>query len=190
MEPFPKDKTMVQAYKCKCKISYKTRTNESPADAGTLLTHTTDVGGDFMTIPSSGLRWESEPIEKAIEEEDMQAGRILPTIEHQMSWDEVSFVPYGAIRNSIGCVNSANWFGAAAETLLFCGASIGREVMTDGSQTYKIDYKFTERPIVTDTGTFGWNHFYRAGKGRWEKIKTKPTNEDIYKKVNFNPLFS
>ena len=188
MEPFPKDKTMVQASLVKAKISYKTRDNEQPPDAGTLLTHTTDVGGDFMTLPSSGLRWESET--KAIQEEDLQAGKIMPTIEHAMSWDEVAVVPYGAIRASIGCVNNSAFFGAPAETLLFCGASISREVMTDGAQKFKIDYKFTERPIVTASGTFGWNHFYRASEGQWERLKTRPTGEDIYQKVNFAPLFA
>jgi len=194
VSPFPKDLTHghgppdAQAPKLRCKIKYKTTERNDDDEPGTLVTHTIDVGGDFLTLPGHGLKWKGES--QAVQEEDIQAGKIVPQMEHQLSWDDVSTVPYSAIRNCIGCVNNSSFFGAARETMLFCGANIERSVLTDGTASYKIDYKLSERVLRQGSTSVGWNHFYRPGTGNWEKLQTLNTNELIYTQVNLQSLFS
>ena len=194
VSPFPSDLPLghsVSGYPMvQCSVSYSTPDedkDEEEEDAETVLTHSYDVGGEFLTIPSTGLKWEGEA--NAVKNEDMQAGKIIPQIEHGIGWERVAKVPFAAIRSCIGCVNSGSFFGAAKETLLFVGASITKTVNTDGETEWKVDYKFSERVVNSGSKQLGWNHFYRPDKGEWQKLKTMKTGDNIYKGESFTSLF-
>lgn len=154
IEPFPGDEIGAPDMICsgaspnylfaKVTIDYKTL-DYDPSD---LIKRKYSYGGEFMTLPSSGLRWNSQPHGATIQSEDLHAGRILPTLEHEMEFGQVYFVPWLAIRLCLGHVNSWWFEGAPPETLLFLGADINFSFNHRGNQVWKITYKFSERIVM------------------------------------------
>tara|TARA_B100000519_G_scaffold171024_1_gene157089 strand:+ start:40479 stop:41273 length:795 start_codon:yes stop_codon:yes gene_type:complete len=191
--PFPDDLplgySMHGLARCKVTIQYETLTDEKDADANNnLVTHTLDVSGEFLTMPSTGLKWQGEA--KAIPNDDLQAGKIIPQVEHSISWPDVLNVPYSAIRNCVGKVNSGNFFGAAAESLLFVGAQIEKTVNSHGKRTYKVDYRFSERLLKHKNQSVGWNHFFDPKTGNWRYLVTLKGGDKMYDDANFKTLFT
>jgi len=189
VEPFPADLPGGGAADshAKCNLTFKADPREEDEDGETLLTHTYDVGGEFLTLPQSGMRWEGgDPIKQ----EDITAGKIVPQVEHQMTWEQVPFVPIAAIRANIGTVNGGPFFGASSESLLFVGAQITRTVTTDGQQPYKVDYRFSERVLQHGSYRVGWNHFFNPDNGQWRRIVSVGTGAYVYRYGNFGALFS
>ena len=184
----------------KCTIQYDTTNalqadSENPddntADPVTHLTHRWSTGGEFLTLPESGLKWDDGTGEPVTQE--VSAGIIVPHIEHQITWPRIINPPFTAIRNTIGTVNNAaltfQTGQIAAETLLFLGAEMQREVMSDGTRAWSVGYRFSERRVTSgdenDPGggnPGGWNHFFRStirvGSG-WYRLVKKGGADDL-----------
>lgn len=179
--------------KAKVRIEFETppyQPDDQGPDPQLLLQHRLAIGGEFLTIDSYGLKW----VDGGLVHEDVTAGKLLPLMEHQMTWQRVEHPPFAVIRDRIGCVNNtAMTFKTGLilpETLLFLGAELRRDILTNGALAWEVVYRFSERNvIVTDPsaegittsddceaagGNFengaceyikgGWNHFYRSEK--------------------------
>lgn len=169
-------------------IQYETLDREEETvDSKTFLSHKISIGGEFLTLPASGFKWEGTT--KIVQNEDIGGGKLIPTAEHQFTWDLVPNPPFAAIRAAVGGVNNATFFGAAAETLLFLGAEMERQFTTDGLSPWKLDYRFSERLLKFGSQSVGWNHFYRPNTGTWTRLIAVATSAYVYPLVPYSGLF-
>ena len=144
-------------------------------DPVALLQQRMSVGGEFIRFRSNGLEWS----DGGRVSEDVNAGVLIPTFEHQMRWPRVQFPPFAAMRATIGCVNSeTRSFSTgviAPETLLFIGVELQRDILANGDLAWEVGYRFTERRVSLTEADFlggnpanpsiavgGWNHFFRS----------------------------
>lgn len=171
-------------------IDYKTTDrDEDQGDDGDsddpqkFMTHSISLGGQFLNMPSSGLKWDGEV--DPIKADNINAGKIIPTIEHQFDWEFVPNPPFASIRTSIGRVNSGSFVGASSESLLFLGAEASREITYQGAKLWRISYRFSERLLE---GNKGWNYFYREDTGSWELLR-QLNGDTIYEATDFSSIF-
>lgn len=215
--------TLISYQRAKWTIRYETQrgsfpNNENEAleegDPVPFLSHRWSAGGEFLTLNNSGLEWSTD---SGAVSEDVNAGLLIPTIEHQITWERVVRPPFNGIRATLGKVNEARGSFATGtiykETLLFVGAELERQVMSDGKRAWKVAYRFSERAVeATDTGSDsiqaivsgavetttigGWNHFYRQLDGKTgfyrlaKKLEGDVTDAFIYPLANFAALFT
>lgn len=185
----------------KVTIEYSTTTQEASDDL--LRTHRMSLGGEMMILPVGGFGWTSEQTDDfvPIQHEDVRIGKVIPTIEHSISFEYVPNPPTTAILDTIGCVNESLWeplntISAPAETALFLGADMYRRTTTLGEEAWKLEYRFSQRSIKGLAGELpgglsdpvGWNHFYHPQNHWWERIKNKQGG-NVYYKADFAPLF-
>lgn len=201
----------------KVTIEYATRTIEldtagggagtspSGADTGTLQSHRISIGGEAMILPVGAFGWAltqaTFPGEfRPLQNENIRVGKIIPTIEHTLSFEYVPHPPFGTIAAMIGCVNSAVLlFNAQAETLLFVGADATRRVTAQGTEAWKLEYRFSQKIVKGrlvggtvlsgfEAVAIGWNHYFNPAEQWWDKVQT--SNGDYpYATANFAYLF-
>lgn len=168
-------------------ISYKTKDYDD--SGGEVLSHKTSIGAEFLTLPSGHLRWESQPVGERIPDQ-IEAGKLIPTVEHQLTYHYVPEPNFDVITAFTGCVNgSVGLFNAAPETLLFLGAEAERSITVFGVEAWKLDFRFTQRVVKHGPYSVGWNHFFRTSTGAWERILTQ-VGDPIYNLVEFSYLFT
>ncbi len=175
----------------KIEVTY-TRVDFDEEDDGAggfdLLSRKWSFTGEFMTLPSHSLEWEDIP-GQAVQQEEISAAKIIPTIEHSITQHRRTSINWTAIRENFGKVNDGEYQGAADETLLLAGVEISFQFNSNGTKVYTQDLKFHERLIKQGANTYGWNHFLRAD-GQWKRLKDKAGNL-IYPKTNdFADLFT
>jgi hypothetical protein len=146
-----------------------------------------NVGGEFLTLSAAGLKWEGTST--AIKGDDVQAGKMIPTLEHELKWDNIINPPFAAIRDMIGKVNGTGFNGASVETLLFLGAQMTRQGSVEiGVHPWDITYKFSEKIVKQGGLSVGWNHFFRPDTGKFHRLKQVDGNA-IYDSAAFDYLF-
>jgi hypothetical protein len=161
-------------------------TTEQPV---TLLEHSVHVGAEFLTISSLILEWEKEPKETT---RKVRAGKLVPTMEHQITWNNVQTPPWWNIRRCNGRVNDGSFLGAPVECVLFVGCDANRTITNDGKKAWTLKYKFSEKQIEP---TKGWNYFYRAEKDaplRLDKLRVGEgvNARYIYELSNLSSLYN
>jgi hypothetical protein len=161
-------------YKSKPYINNQPNQNDLPGNkpgsqGGTMISYDVDIGGNFLTLPNSALMWASDS--SAIFNKDIQFGVVAVTIEHTVTWHNMLIPPWGAIRRCAGNVNSTVMLGASIGNLMFVGVNGSREFSVQGSPTWTLKYKFSEKqtsslvatlPAVAGLG--GWNLYLRPDK--------------------------
>jgi len=166
------------------------------SDPVPMLTHEWDVGGEFLVFKGATLQWS----DGAAGGSDARGGILIPTVEWSVTWPRLTTPPFSAIRSCIGKVNSNSMtFDTGTvdpETLLFLGAKVRRDFLSDGSLAWQFTYKFSERrvPAADQAAIGGWNHFFRnnpAKNGFYRLRLTTAVNgsKDIYQLIDFSPLF-
>jgi len=178
-------------------VSYKGREQDCPDDdeQGQNIEYSIDIQADVMTLPNSGLKWDAANDEgKTHVNEDLQAGIVLPMIEHNVTMTNVPNPPMDAIRASIGKLNEADFRGAAEATAMFAGASVTLGFSPRGNPVYTVNYRILERGWQTaDGNAVTWLMMYRskpaAADQHWQVI-TQEDGEDIYQSTDFSELFN
>jgi hypothetical protein len=164
----------------------------------TLVTYRMNFGGQAMTLPSYNLRWQLEgsvPVAP-----DAVPCLRVPITEHQITWHRVASPPWDAIRTCQGAVNADVFLGAAAETLLFDGASatpefVGFDAQNEPQFAWRLVFVFREKAIklmqADGESTFGWNHAYRGlpPDSAWDRLVDEQGNT-LYREADFAMLFS
>lgn len=159
-----------------------------PYESDTLLQARYSVGAEFLRMPGRSLYWEDD--DEPIKNEDVQAGKLIPMIEHSFTRYRAVSIPWTAIRANIGCVNDGIYRGVADQQLLFVGAEISWQYEQSGVQTWTLDYRFHERNIKVGNNTYGWNHVFDPTSKTWRKVIDGNGNS-LYKKVTtFDQLFA
>lgn len=169
-------------------IRYSTKLPYNPE---TLVTRKWSFTGEFLTIPASSVKWDNGD---AVENEEISAAKIIPMIEHALTLHKVLSIPWTTIKDCIGkvnqnAINDSIFDSVAAEQLLYMGASIDWKLTTDGNEEWTIEHRFQERKVKHAANEYGWNHFWRPDKKRWEKLKDD-NGDNIYPKTtSFSSLF-
>ena len=142
----------------------------------TFVSYKVSISGEFLTYPSSALRWD-QPSDQSLSDnpsnpiapkftatgDDTMASVIIPMLEHTLTWPQVAFPPWTAIRSCIGKVNAYTFCGAPPETLLFLGCEASRDITSEGIRCWNIEYKFSEKNQnpLNPLNPQGWNYFLR-----------------------------
>lgn len=162
--------------------TYKSRADADPENddpdipKGTVLTYSSDLGGETITIPGRAYTWGAGGDKLPA---DVNPGVFMPTGSYTLKWDRVASPPWSAIRNTRGKINSTAFHGAAARTVLFLGARASRQFeFLHGATLWSLEYSFAERAVE-------WNKFFRVETGVWTEINPKP-----YAEASFSNLFT
>jgi hypothetical protein len=117
------------------------------------LSHSWSAGGEVITMENADMTWTGGDKARA-HAAASNANFIVPTIEHSITWHRVMSPPFAAIRTAMGKVNENTMdldtgVNIWPETLLFLGAELSRDFLTDGSRVWQVVYKFSERRVET-----------------------------------------
>ncbi len=175
--------------------------SDDEGDPVPFLRHRWSVGGEFLSLPASGLEWAAAG---DVVPEDINAGVFVPTIEHEITIPRIASPPFSVIRDRIGTVNvaavSLSTGAIDPETLLFLGAEIEREVMSNGERAWGVSYRFSERRVYPQdqdaeaVGFGGWNHYWLSSSadGGWYRLLRKNSSggdQSLFRKTSFSELF-
>jgi hypothetical protein len=162
----------------------------------TVLTHSEDIGAEYLTTPGRTWAWETDGTSVA---DDVNPGILVATRIITLRWDRIRNPPWTNIRDVRGKINNAQFIDSPTGTLLFLGARISRKfhfILDDG--LWQLDYQFSERIVREGGSSYGWNYFYRerpAGGVHWLRIAAKDaagavTTTYPYESADFSTLFA
>lgn len=140
---------------------------------------------ESISVNAVDARWEDGGLIKIPVDHFKRVG----ITDHHITVYRASTDKDAAIRANIGCVNSATFEGAAAETLLFTGVDEDFQYGTSGVKSRTRTYHFRERRIVVGSNVYGWNHAFREETGAWERVKYKDGSYMHLLSSAFNTLF-
>lgn len=162
------------------------------------LEHRWTIGAEFLTVPpTTELTWWNGGVPATADpvSDEVVIGKRIPTIEHQLSWPYVLYPPFAAMRSCIGKTNSAQitfQTGVIAPgTLLFVGAELQRQVLSNGTRAWNVSYRFSEKNIRSDDGTVqGWNVLWNPVSAVFDSLSNGGTiNTFPYELTDFSGLF-
>jgi len=144
------------------------------------LSHQISSGGEVITLEHSSLVWSHG---KNVEGTNVSASKVVPTLEHSITWNRVLSPNWDKLRDLIGKVNNTDLgpFQTGTmynETLLYLGYQASPDITADGTRVWNLSLRFSERrvtelckesvggAVIADgitgyEGVYGgWNHFY------------------------------
>ncbi len=195
--------TLAEFEKAKVTLSYVTptfNTNqldlEFPAadnpDPVSLLDHKWAAGGQYITIkPTSKMSFAGN-IGGAVSDK-VVATLFEPAIQHVITWPYVTNPPFAAIRTCLGKINNAvmNFQTGAIEisSLMFMGAELSGQVLSDGTKAWQVSYHFSERRVQSFGGIWGWNIFWDPIKNRYDVLVLNTAGDKLFLSTDLSVLF-
>lgn len=151
-----------------CKVSYAPwesedyNSPESPDDPSSTLNNFDLLVGNMnfrteaMTLPGKVFKWEGSG--KDVANNSINPVLMIQLMDFTVSIPQAKFVPLYAVRKNIGRVNSEEFFGAAPETVLYLGTGVRWRHSSDGSRTFDLEHRFSEKRIpsalVSELGNY------------------------------------
>ena len=184
-------------------VYYKIQTSqdleEGPtAESGTRLTYRINFQLQEVEINGSGLYWNGSTTSLGANDAVVKT---VPLTEHILTWKQVLFPPWTAMRELQGKVNSVEFLDCPPGTLLYEGVGVNklfRSDLQDGASEFcwQLEYRFMQRIIYQGASRYGWNAVYRKETGKWENVlfgKSAGYELDsgtpFYESGDFNALF-
>ncbi len=180
-------------------VDYKTTTQQDiddgpDAETGTRLTYRITYESIETALNPVGAFWENSTA--ALTSSDTLVKRIPQTI-HILTWQQVLYPPWTAIRLLQGCVNNTEFLNCPAGTLLFDGVTVNklyRGDLQDGASEFcwSLEYRLRQKIIYQNSNAYGWNHEFRSDTGVWERLKLGTPGSpasDLYDSGDFSTLF-
>ena len=102
--------------------------------------------------------------------EKVNAIKLLPHIEHEITWPRVPRPAFTYLKEAVGKVNEFEMTFRTGkippECLLFTGARIQETVMSNGETSWELVMSFSERQVKArdQFAPGGWNHFFRSNR--------------------------
>jgi hypothetical protein len=173
---------------------------------GTWCTYQQDSTIEFATVLGRGCKWSSDNSPLPADINPVQPNSIT---EHQVTWNQVRFVPWVTLGNMKGCVNKTNCILPGSPqifrpgTLLFNGLSDEITLNLNVQQpTRKLVLKFTEKaqkafddnprgganPAATTV--YGWNYQIRPDTGVYDVVLAADTGKKLFAEFEFNNLWT
>ncbi len=155
---------------------YKATVTYSPFDRDSgggsspeeVLTGSVNFTLESMTLPGYALSFVDTPTVPISDE--LNFSLQIPITDRSILVTRQSSVNFSTIRSNIGCVNSADFDGAAAETLLYTGASVRWKFDSTGKRSFDTEHHFKEKRIQWGASVYGWNHHFDKKTGNWKKV--------------------
>lgn len=184
-------------------VYYKIQTSqdleEGPtAESGTRLSYRINFQLQEVEINGSGLYWNGSTTSLGANDAVVKT---VPLTEHVLTWKQVLFPPWTAMRELQGKVNSVEFLDCPPGTLLYEGVGVNklfRSDLQDGASEFcwQLEYRFMQRIIYQGAFRYGWNAVYRKETGKWENVlfgKSAGYELDsgtpFYESGDFNALF-
>lgn len=157
--------------------------------SGSQISYELGYDTETIKIPTNGWSWSSS---SSVPSERPYYERVIPIMEHRVTWSNVVNPPWDAIQRLQGTVNVTSFLGAAAETLLFVGIQSNKLYRADlatgpSAFTWKIRYIFRQRGLRHQNTSYGWNHFWSPSIGSWERATCE--GHGLYDTSDFSVLF-
>lgn len=166
-----------------------------------LVTESIEPSAEFITVPNEGLFWPSSPTE--IQEklpDDITVTKLLSKLDWVYTIHQEQDLPKQLLK-LIGRVNefevSRQQINQTfpAESLLFASLHAERQVTTEGTQAWRLTFRFTFNPFETDSGIAapktGWNLFLRSGNKVPRPLIDKDGKQvKPYERADFKELIS
>jgi len=179
----------------KATVEYRTinprdRSDGPENEIGTHLTYRMVYGVDLCQMTPGGWTWVDRPSIPA--PDDVPLLKTVPWTDHHLTWHQVIHPPWGALRESQGKLNAAEFLGGPQGTVLFLGAEASKLFRSGFSAEesgfcWQIHYVFRERSVKQGGRSFGFNHAYRADPPGWAEL-TNGTDR-MYDLADFSTLF-
>lgn len=192
--------------------------SSSTRDPVTMLSHNISIGGEYITFDTeSRLKWGNYAAGNYTEStfndaptRGIEAGFPIPTQEHTVQWHRVVSPPFQDIYERVGCINSDpieyNVGVFYPQTVLFLGAEISRDVLSDGTRAWSVTYRFSVKKLDEERVTplswldyggvyyGGWNHFFDTKAGYFRLLLKKNASDTydgtdslVFPMKNFSP---
>jgi hypothetical protein len=179
----------------KATVQYQTLSpqdrEDGPAnEAGTYLSYRMQFAAEAQELLPGGWTWEDQPTLPA--PADLALVKAVPVTDHRLTWHQVVFPPWDAIRSLQGKVNSTAFLGCPAGTVLFLGAEANklyRSGWAEGASEFcwQIEYVFRERALKQGGQVLGWNHFWRPDPAGWAVLANSAG--PLYEAADLSLLF-
>lgn len=150
-------------------------------DSGDLFTESYDFTTEFLTLATNGLRFGNSQGDYLTR--DIPLTKVLPGVEY--SYERLIVpdpLPRAVMYAAVGSVNAATFREAAAETVMFMGASARASYDAASQRMWSVAYKFAIR-------SQSWNKVYSPLYG-WLDVRRISDNTVVkpYALYNFNLL--
>ena len=168
------------------------------AESGTRLSYRINFQLQAVDINGSGLYWNGSATSLGA---DAVVVKTVPLTEHILTWKQVLFPPWTAMRELQGKVNSVEFLDCPPGTLLYEGVGVNklfRSDLQDGASEFcwQLEYRFLQRIIYQGASRYGWNAVYRKETGKWENVVLGKSagyelnsGTPFYESGDFNALF-
>lgn len=183
----------------KVTISYKPMS----IDEGNLVDYEQQTAGEFVTVPSRGLIWNSD---SAPLDADYNAAYPTTTTRHVVTWHRVVSPPWQTLAATINKVNSVAWRVPATQqlfaagTILFAERSASMVVdFKNGALAWKLQLTFLEKAQTAwdTTGqgpiggspVYGWNWQWRDSTGTFDKPLNAQTGAETFQSADLRTIF-
>jgi hypothetical protein len=173
-----------------------------PTEDGTLISYEMQEQGEFVTVPSRGLKWASDNTALS---SDVQAAYATTTTRHVITWSQVVNPPWMVLSQCINHVNSVPFFVPvtkqlmAAGTLLFAEKSASISLNTLGRTTWKLTLTFLEKAqtaysttggaAIGGTTVYGWNWQWREDIGDFDRPVSGIGNGYTFQETDLRRIF-
>lgn len=173
-------------------------------DPTTFLEQAVNVGGEFLNLSAKNLKEKSEydSSKRAMQDPLNVVSKIIPSVEHSLTWKFALKPPWETIVKTLGKVNSGEFkfgrFNTPEEHVLFVGVAGKQEYVWGGQgiriKPWNLDFKFLEKRVedVDDAGNifvYGWQHVYSSKDHKWVRVLRMPGERDLYELADFNQMF-
>ena len=171
-------------------VSPQDRQDGPQAETGTHLTYRMEWGVEPQELLPGGWTWQDQPALPA--PADLVPAKAVPFTDHHLTWSQVIYPPWDAIRTLQGKINSAAFLGCAPGTVLFMGAEANK-LYRSGLETgasefcWRIHYVFRQRALKQGGQALGWNHFWRPDPPGWAVLQSAAG--PLYEAADLSLLF-
>jgi hypothetical protein len=195
----PQTQALTHAGEAKITIGYKPMV---PTEDGTLISYEMQEQGEFVTVPSRGLKWASDNVSLPA---DVSAAYATTTTRHVVTWSQVLNPPWQTLSDSINHINSVPFLIPITKqllqpgTLLFSEKSASISLNTNGRTTWKITLTFLEKAqtsysttggaAIGGTTVYGWNWQWREDIGDFDRPKSKVGSGLTFQEYDLRRIF-
>jgi hypothetical protein len=196
----PQTQALTHNGEAKITIGYKPMV---PTEDGTLISYEMQEQGEFVTVPSRGLKWASDGLPLPA---DVNAAYATTTTRHVVTWSQVLNPPWRVLSECINRVNSVPFYVPITKqlmstgTLLFAEKSAQISLNTNGRTTWKLTLTFLEKAqtnwsttgqaAIGGSTVYGWNWQWREEIGDFDRPRSAIGNAYTFQETDLRRIFT
>lgn len=172
-------------------INYKVVATEE------LITYEQQESGEFITVPSRGLKWLSSG--QALDA-DLNPAYPTSTTRHIVTMMQVVDPPWITMSQMLNCVNSVAFYVPVTRqvfppgSLLFAERNASVSLSFDGRSTFKVGLTFLEKQQKQwhngITVSYGWNYQWNAATGAFDMPVNAITGAPTFNSADLASIFT